>query len=580
MRGLVVAGILGVALAGCTSAGGRGDDAADAIWWGGPIVTLDDARPLAEAIAVRGGRIVAVGAATQVMELAGSRTRLVDLRGHTLVPGFIDGHGHISGVGFQAITANLLPPPDGPGDSVAALQQALREYRARSPVPAQLGVVVGFGYDDSMLAERRHPTRQELDAVASDVPVLVVHQSGHLGALNTKALEKAGITAATPDPKGGAIRRESGSQQPNGVLEELAFFGAMAKVVPAFDAEQSVALLEAGQQAYLRYGYTTAQDGRAAPNQVDAAIAAAEQGRLRLDVVSYPDFLALRQAGRLDLMSAPWFHDTAEPPSYRGHFRIGGIKVTLDGSPQGKTAWMTKPYLVPPPGRPADYAGYGVLEDAVVEDLYTQALRSHWQVLTHANGDRAIDQMLDELAKAEATVPGVDVRPVLIHGQYLREDQVDRLMKLGVRPSLFPMHTFYWGDWHRESVAGPERAANISPTGWLVARGIHFTSHHDAPVALPDAIRVLDATVNRTTRSGAVLGPDQRVEPIVALKALTAWAAEQYFEERSKGTLEVGKLADFAVLSENPLAIDRSRLRELVVLETIKEGETVYRQAP
>jgi predicted amidohydrolase YtcJ len=549
---------------------------ADAIWSGGPIVTVDDANPSAEAVAVREGRIVAVGARAEVEKLAGPHTRRVDLRGRTLVPGFIDGHGHISGVGFQAVTANLLSPPDGPVTSIAALQQALRDHRASSPAAKEAGVLIGFGYDDSQLAEKRHPTRQELDLVASDVPVLVVHQSGHLGALNTKALERAGIAAATPDPKGGVIRREAGKQEPDGVLEETALFGAMAKVVPPFSRERAVAMLEAGQQLVARYGYTTVQDGRAYPHDVETAMAAADEGRLKIDVVAYPDFLALQQAKKLELMSAPWFHDTTQLPRYRGRFRIGGIKLTLDGSPQGKTAWMTRPYFVPPPGRSADYAGYGVLDDEVVQGVYTQALRSRWQVLTHANGDRAIDQLLASWGAAEAAVPGVDVRPVLIHGQYLREDQVERLAALGILPSLFPMHTFYWGDWHRQSVGGPERAPNISPTGWLVRRGLHFTSHHDAPVAFPDAIRVLDATVNRTTRSGLVLGPAQRVEPIVALKALTLWAAEQYFEEKSKGSIEVGKLADFVVLSGNPLTIERTRLLELKVEETIKEGASVY----
>jgi hypothetical protein len=178
---------------------------------------------------------------------------------------------------------------------------------------------------------------------------------------------------------------------------------------------------------------------------------------------------------------------------------------------------------------------------------------------------------------AARQVPGSDRRPVLIHGQTLREDQIGALEQLGVFPSLFPMHTFYWGDWHRSSVLGPERARDISPTGWLLARGLRFSSHHDAPVALPDSMRVLSATVNRTTRSGFVLGPEHRVPPLDALRALTLWAAWQHFEEGIKGAIEVGKLADFAVLSENPLEIEPARLAEIRVLETFKEGRSIYR---
>jgi predicted amidohydrolase YtcJ len=211
--------------------------------------------------------------------------------------------------------------------------------------------------------------------------------------------------------------------------------------------------------------------------------------------------------------------------------------------------------------------------------VYTKALENGWQTLTHANGDRAIDQMIMGWEKAEAAVPGVDVRPVLIHGQTLRKDQVAELKTLGIFPSLFPMHTFYWGDWHRDSVLGPERAENISPTGWVREAGMRFTTHHDAPVALPNAMRVLDATVNRTTRSGKVLGEAQKVSVMTALKAMTLWSAYQHFEEDSKGSIEVGKLADFVVLSENPLEVAPQTLHSLTVLETIKEGESIYQRS-
>lgn len=546
---------------------------ADAIWLNGTIVTLNDQQPTVQAVAVRDGRIVAVGRRGEMMRLQGAQTRVQDLDGRTLVPGFIDPHGHVSGVGLQALCANLLPPPDGTNASIAELQQTLREFMRSSQITRQFKIVLGFGYDESQLRERRHPTRDDLDAVSRELPILIMHQSGHLGVANSKALQLVDITAATKDPIGGVYRRRLRSQEPNGVMEELALFGSMMQLFPRFDQDQSIAMLERGQDLYLRYGYTTIQDGRASFAQVETAIAAAERGRLKADLVSYPDVLD-EQA--LQLLQPPWYHDTTQQPSYRSHLRIGGIKLTLDGSPQGKTAWLSKPYFKPPEGLGADYAGYGVVGDKVVLDVFTQALRNHRQVLTHANGDRAIDQLLDNMGKAERAVPGTHTRPVLIHGQTLREDQLGRLQQLGIFPSLFPMHTFYWGDWHRDSVLGPQRAENISPTGWLVQRGMHFTTHHDAPVALPNSIRVLAATVNRTTRSGYVLGPAQRVEPLVALKAMTLWAAEQYFEEHSKGSIEVGKLADFAVLSDNPLTMDRTRLIELEVLETIKEGRSIY----
>jgi predicted amidohydrolase YtcJ len=270
-------------------------------------------------------------------------------------------------------------------------------------------------------------------------------------------------------------------------------------------------------------------------------------------------------------MDSPYYGRT-----YNKRFRIGGVKLTLDGSPQGKTSWLTKPYFVPPAGQKKDYVGYPALKDAQVEAAIEQAFAKGWQVLVHTNGDAAVDQFLNAVDIASKKIPGTDRRPVAIHAQTARLDQIDRMKALGVIPSFFPMHTFYWGDWHRDSVLGPERAANISPTGWALQRGMIFTSHHDAPVVFPDAMRVLSSTVNRTTRTGQVLGPDQRVDPLVALKATTLWAAYQHFEEKTKGSIEVGKLADFVVVSDNPLTIDRARLADIQVLETIKEGTSVY----
>jgi predicted amidohydrolase YtcJ len=548
---------------------------ADAIWYNGPIVTVDADKPSADAVAVKDGKILAVGSRKGVMRLKGKATRLVDLHGGTLLPGFVDPHGHVSMVGFQALSANLLPPPDGTNDSIAKLQATLTAFRKQSSNPDKFGILFGFGYDDSQLKEQRHPTRQDLDAVATDIPIVIVHQSSHFGVLNSKALEIAGITAATPDPEGGLIRREDNSKQPNGVLEENAFFAALMKIFPKLTPEQSVAMLLAGQKLYVSYGYTTIQDGRATPGQVKIAMKAADEGKLVADTVSYPDILT---PGAAQLMTAPWYHDVTHAVSYSKHFRIGGVKLTLDGSPQGKTAWMSKPYFKPPAGKDASYAGYGVVKDDEAIRVYEEAISHRWQILTHANGDRAIDQMLMAVRTAEKADPDIDVRPVLIHGQTLRHDQVPQLKELKIFPSLFPMHTYYWGDWHRQSVLGPERAENISPTQWVLQEGMMFSTHHDAPVALPDSMRVLAATVNRTTRTGYVLGPDQRVDPLTALKAMTLWPAYQYFEEKSKGSITVGKLADFVILSGNPLTVDRSTIADIKVLETIKEGKSIYRR--
>lgn len=559
-------------LAGCAS--GRSPKAvmpADAIYFGGPILTMNDALPQVEAVAVTGGAITAAGSAQQLETLRGPNTRMLDLQGRTLIPGFVDPHSHVGGVGLQAISANLLPPPDGGNASIADLQQTLRAYIKTSPEVKKLGIVLGFGYDDSQLKEKRHPTRDDLDAVSRDLPIAVIHQSGHFGALNSAALARAGIGAGTPNPEGGVIRRRAGSPVPNGVLEENAFFHTLGKIMPQLTLEQSMDWLEKAQQLYLEFGYTTVQDGRSDPGSIATAMAAAESRRLVIDVVSYPDILQLGEGALANQLNFS--------RSYKNRFRIGGVKLTLDGSPQGKTAWLTEPYLVPPDGQKQGYRGYGAISDAKANEQVAKAIHNGWQILVHGNGDAAIDQFIAAVRASGPVEQARAVRPVLIHGQTLRRDQVSQLKELGIFPSLFPMHTFYWGDWHHDSVLGDPRAQNISPTGWVLGEGMVFTSHHDAPVALPSSIRVLDATVNRTTRSGRVLGPEHRVSPWVALKAQTIWSAYQHFEDDRKGSIEVGKLADLVILSDNPLTVAPHELANLQVLETIKEGRTVYKRA-
>ncbi len=541
--------------------------AADTLYTGGPIVTMDERQPQAEAVVVRDGGIAFVGTRADALAFSPG-ARQVDLQGRTLVPGFIDSHGHVSGVGLQALSANLLPAPDGNGNVIPALQDIMRRFRAAATLPGGYRVLIGFGYDDSQLAEKRHPTRTELDAIATDIPVILMHQSGHLGAYNSKALEQAGINADTPDPEGGVIRREPGSRVPDGVLEESAHTLALARLMPALSIEQAMAMLEAGQALYMKNGYTTAQDGKTDASTLAMLPMAGKAGRLKIDVVAYPDIQVA--------LDSPAMRGPYCGPDYIDHFRIGGVKISLDGSPQGKTAWLSQPYYKAPAGEKADYAGYPAYSDAQADALIGKAWDNGWQVLAHANGDAAIDQFIHAVAAAEAAHPDKHLLPVLIHGQTLRRDQVGELRRLGIFPSLFPMHTYYWGDWHRDSVLGPQRAENISPTRWVLDAGMVFTSHHDAPVVFPDAMRVLDATVNRTTRSGRVLGPAQRVTPEQALKSITLWAARQYAEEARKGSIETGKRADLVVLSDNPLTIAPANLHTIQVLRTIKDGNVVY----
>lgn len=562
------------ALAGGALLGGRSmaqstPSSSDMIFTGGPILTIDDAMPTAEAVAVRNGVIVAVGSLDAARAAVGRGARTLNLDGRTLLPGFFDPHGHVAMVGLQARYANLLPAPDGQGDDIPALQGITRAWmNAHEALVRDTQLVIGFGYDDSQLKERRHPTGQELDVISDSVPILFMHQSGHLGVANSAALKAAGVTASTPDPDGGAFRREDGSQQPDGVMEETALFAVMGALFTRLDLQANLEMIREGARFYSSFGYTTAQDGRSSTDTCRMIAMLAERGELPIDILSFPDILTSP-----DVMATPLYRR-----NYVGKYRIGGVKLTLDGSPQGKTAWLSQPYFVPPQGKPASYRGYPAVTEQQALDAVELAFRNDWQIEVHANGDAAIDLLIGAVREATNRHGAKDRRPVLIHGQTVRMDQLDELKTLGVVPSLFPMHTFYWGDYHRDSVLGPRRAETISPCHSAIRRGMRFTTHHDAPVANPDSMRVLSATVTRRTRSGDILGPDERVPVDIALKAMTLWAAWQHYEDDAKGSLAVGKLADLTLLDADPMTIDPDRLAGIKVQNTYKEGREVWRR--
>ncbi|MEM6887545.1 MAG: amidohydrolase [Pseudomonadota bacterium] len=540
-------------------------DSADTIYTGGRILTINDEQPVVEAIAVRDGLIIAAGPLSEVMSFQSEATKLFDLDGRAMLPGFVDSHGHVVLGGLQALSANLLPPPDGDSADIATLQQELRSWVERNQQSvAQANLIVGFGYDESQLAEQRPPTRYELDEVSADVPIIIVHQSGHFGVANSLALENAGVAKGVAAPPGGIIRVDADGE-PTGVLEENAFFAVLVPLLGNLGNEGFKAFARAGAELWARYGYTTAQEGRASPQTLAVLKEAAAAGDIPVDVVVYPDVLVAR-----DFIAENVSLD------YVDGVRVGGAKLTIDGSPQGFTALRDRPYYDPVGAYPPGYAGYASATMEQTQDAVNWAYENDIQIITHANGEGASDMLIAAIDAAQAEFGAKKTRPVLIHGQFQREDQVDSFKRLGVFPSVFPMHTFYWGDWHRDHTVGPVNAENISPTGWITQRDMMFGSHHDAPVAFPDSMRVLDATVTRRTRSGDILGPSQRVDVMTALKAMTIWPAWQHFEEAHKGTLEVGKVADFVLLSADPTAVDPETLDQIAVAATIKSDQLIY----
>lgn len=532
----------------------------------GAVITMDAAAPQAQAVAVRGERIQAVGSRADVLRLRGRDTRVVELGERTLLPGLIDAHGHFTAVAALIDQANLAPPPAGPVRSIAELQDALRRQIRERAIPDG-GWVIGFGYDDSLLAEKRHPNRDDLDAVSRTHRIYVSHVSGHLGAANSSVLALAKLDAGSIDPTGGVIRRRPGSSDPDGVLEETAQAPVRA-LLPPSDLERSLARLVEAQRLYASMGLTTVQDGGLAPDGVALLEEAARRRLLQLDIVGY----------RLWLPAYAQAADIATFGGYRDRLRIAGLKMILDGSPQGKTAFLSEPYLVPPPGQKPDYRGYASLPPQAIEKGVRAALTRGLPLLAHTNGDAACQLLIDAVAKLRQETGSFESKVVMIHAQTVRDDQLDRLAALDIVPSFFIGHTFYWGDWHRDETLGVRRAERISPARSALERGLAFTLHNDAPVVPPDMMRTLWSAVTRRTRSNDILGPAQRLTVMEALAALTINGARQYGEEAQKGSIVAGKLADLVILDRNPLAVPPDELARLVVTETVSHGRVVHRR--
>jgi predicted amidohydrolase YtcJ len=535
------------------------------LYVGGTILTMDPADSIAEALLVEGERIAAVGTREELQERARG-ARVVDLQGRALLPGFIDGHSHFPGAGIFAVVTDLNSPPIGTVERIDDIVERL-QHKAERTSPGRW--VVGMGYDDTLLAERRHPSRADLDRACPKHPAAVVHISGHLAVVNSLALRQIGINAETPDPEGGRIRREPGTGEPDGVLEETAAEGVMARVLRPTLREGIKIIREASRQ-YVRVGVTTAQNGFAPKSQIATLAWLSRLGVIPIRLLIWPSHEVA------DEMLAGTFSFSSYDPRW---VRMGAVKLIADGSIQGYTGYLSRPYHVPPADDPG-YCGYPRMSRDELLELVPRYHANGFQVAIHGNGDACIDDILDAFEQAQRLHPREDARPVVVHSQMARADQLDRMKALGVIPSFFSLHTFYWGDRHRDIFMGPERAESMSPAQSAIERGLHFTIHCDTPVTPMEPLRLVWAAVNRRSTSGALIGGKERIGAMAALRAVTRDAAYQHFEENLKGSLEPGKLADLVILSRSPLD-DPEHIDEIEVMETVVGGRTIYtRETP
>ncbi|EPQ73528.1 amidohydrolase [Mycobacterium marinum] len=541
---------------------------ADAIYTNGDIVTVDDEQPIAEAVAVKDGRIVAVGAHDDVVrEHLGPHTRRVDLAGNTLLPGFIDPHSHYINALTVANQVNVFAPPAGPAADVEAIVAELKKFRDARDI-ADGEIIMAYGYDETVMPDGRTLHREDLDADFPNNPVLVGHVSLHGAVLNSAAMQKFGISADTETPPGGVIVRKEGSTEPDGLIMETAFLPIFASL-PKPTPEQEVQWSIAGQLLYAAVGITTAHEGLTHAADVALLRRAAAGGADLIDVIAYPFILELDEV--LPENPADTFG------TYHNRLKLGGVKITLDGSPQGRTAFFTTPYLADGPGGEENWSGELPFSQETVNGWFKRVYDLGLPLNIHANGDGAIDVLLAAHEYAAADDPTKDRHTTVIHSQFVRRDQLAKYVEYNLIPSLFTEHAFYFGDTHVR-LRGKEQAHFLSPMRAAIDMGLRPTNHTDFNVTPLDQMFVLWTAVNRVSRSGEVIGADQRVTALEALKAITINAAYQYSEEQSKGSITVGKLADLVIVDNNPLTVDPMKLKDIAVLETIKEGRTIYRE--
>ena len=540
------------------------------VYVGGPIFTMNKKNDIVEALAVKGDTILAVGKRADVLKAAGSDAEIVDLKGRVLMPGMIDGHSHFPDTSRRNILmVNLNVPPLGPVTCIADMQRLLKERAAETPKGQW---VIGYNYNDLAMKEQRHPTRAELDAISTDHPIFIRHVTGHLGVANSKALELANITEKTPDPAGGRYRRGADGKL-DGVLEGPAARAPIDKLMPKLTPEQELQAIAMDSMMYAAAGVTTANNG-GSPSIDEHFLKASRSGDLKIRVVIWPNgrnakliesYGKKRQGTQLDA---------------EGKVVLGPVKLFADGSPQGYTAWFSKPYYKQLPGKPADYRGFPVFKNR--DELFALVRKLHddgWQITTHTNGDQAIQDMIDAYSAALKANPRKDHRHILNHCQFCRPDQVDAIAEMGFVPSYFVTHTWFWGDIHRDMVAGPERAAHISPLKAALDKGITFALHNDTPVTPISPLMDVFSAVTRLTSSGKVLGPDQRITVMEALRGVTINGAYMQRLEDKIGSLEKGKLADLVILDKDPTKVAPETLKDIKVDETIVGGQTVYKRA-
>lgn len=551
------------------------------VYFNGDIITMEgDSAVYAEALVEKAGKILFVGDKASALREAGSKSVQVDLAGKTLVPGFIDAHGHMVYHGKNLMDKSLSGVKDIP--------ELIERMKAHvTQIPSD-GWIVGMGYAPLKMKEQRHPSADELDQISKDRPVLVVHSSGHGGSMNHALMKLLNINENTVDPAGGEYIREKGSKMPAGPMEETALIEVRNRRPPFSEASAAKVITEASK-IWASFGQTTAMECGLGLGADDISIVenAIEKKLLPIDLVVFA-----KESSTDEVVNAAYGVSESYAPTtssnakkllsnrvdldkrYINRVRLGGIKFWLDGNPA--LAWMSEPFTTPPPGREPGFKAYGQIPDSLLFAYFDKYWTTNMQINMHVLGDQALEQALSAIEAAVKKHGMSDHRPVFVHCGYARPDQIKRIKAIGGIPTFLSLGLYIQGD-EIVKMWGDKRASNGMAAQSMLQEGIPFSLSHDAPISAPQIMPLVAAAVNRVTNTGKVIGPHQRISPYLALKAVTAWAAYQIKEEKTKGTLQAGKLADLVILEKNPLKVAPEEIAGIKVMETIKEGKSIFK---
>ncbi|MCI0846959.1 MAG: amidohydrolase [Chloroflexi bacterium] len=529
---------------------------ADTVIKNANIITIDTSRPKAQALAMTHGRFAGVGSNEDLEGLIGPGTKVLDLGGKTVLPGFIDAHIHVLSSGIRHVMAADCDVP-----TLKQVQAGLKEKAGKTPAGQW---VQGFKFDDTKTDrtasnEGRHLYRDDLDAVTTAHPILVAHRAGHVYYMNTAALEAAGFNDETPDPPGGRLGRDPDTGRLNGMIFERAIDPVRFGLIPVETEEVRREGLRTICGMLNRAGLTSVHDARVTAEEFQTYQDGKAAGELSLRVYAlmwYPQFPALRDAGIKSGLGDDLL-------------RIGGIKMVADGAIATRTAYLSQPYE----GSQCDH-GILAMEQDEIEEQVMAMHRAGFQVCIHANGDLTIDMVLTAYEKAQKAYPRVNTRHRIEHCTLVNEDLLMRMKALGCIATPFCTYVYHHGEKMR--YYGEQRLEWMFAQRSFIDSGVVSTGATDYPPGPFEPLLGIQSCVTRTDSTGKEWGVNQRVSVEEALRLYTLNGAYASFEEDSKGSIETGKLADLVVLGSDPNKVDPLGIKDIAVERTIVGGETVY----